>query len=1432
MRKGLLIGSMILGLSVGAVRSVVAAPVGIGSGVIYLLSEGKFLRAGTNAFGQLGNGQAGQYITSGVTSSVLDVADPAVAIAAGMFHACFVTAKGVVKCWGSNDKGQAGQDPTTVPMVLQPTVVPLPAPAVDISASDSGTCIVDGTGKVMCWGGNHNGELGVQTPQKISFTPVVVPGVLNVKRVFAGQTGHTCALTTYGQVACWGSEISGQSGTGQCINKSGCQPVTVPLAGSAKELAVGPNHFCALLQSGVVQCWGDGSHGELGLGYNVTFAKTPTTVPGLIGVAGISAGTTHVCALTLPAGKVWCWGGSQGSVPSPGISAWSPTKMVLDMDGLTFTQVVAGYYNTCAIGGTYNELYCWGDASFGQLKPNTQSYTQKGIKWYTDDKGTLWWEGNLICANNQYFDAATKKCATKPIPCPSGMGYNPFQKLCVPVATPTGDCLHEWYYAKSEKEVYGPYHDCDSVPDAIDNNSELWCATLGVFVVGPKYGTAFVYCKDDSPCVKDPWLFAAGGVSAGPFKGCQNPTHDPKGSFCPTKIAYVTQHGFGTQYKSCGTSLSAQINFKTKGVLGTNQHSVSQTAINPKIMELFLPTPGMNKMYQYMPLFMNTYFNKDYSVKTVTPLDFKSFKTQGTKHVYEYKTDTATYHAVCDGKGLAKCPHPMSQKPPRTMKFNGVDRWMTIPGLTQGLPFSVGGWFCPTGSSQKNVAFFGKNSNVGGNEFLLGNWDDHFRVSYGDKVWNLQDTALSGCHHVVANVGKVGSGQVKVEVIMDGGAKIYTNFADKPLPAGGREWALGQEWDGDTASDFFQGYVSDVFVVPSLLALDQIKKLYDGSMSFAEKKFSGGQYLELPEAVTGSFFEWSFWVNPEKTSDQSFLGKHNNLGDNQFLIGFWYGQLRVALGDKGINLAPAFTGWHKLNIQIWIVAPKKTQLKVFMDGKLLYSGIVEHGDIDLVGGRPWVVGQEWDGDTPSDFFTGTIMGLELKRHADLDGMSAPDAIAASYQQDQFSQDVFYKPTASGNEYWAKEGDALISQVKLIIQNSKDIIAARLAVQVDRSVAFDNSYAAVFEDCSKKLAQAPKDKVAEWMVKNCKIASSSKQATSKLANNLEQLQKLTSDRMSIFESISKQYRDLLATEQKSAQKIVDPAVAQVLSRTTSAYFVALLSMLSEYDLSNDTCADPILNNDLIDGMLDLDTPPNANPTAISNWANMVGCQNLISLSYMDKLIQQAYLGTLAIIEKYLGQSQGLHDSYPDAINVRLLRNLSPYLLVLFDADKQDASVPSRKLLEEYATVLRKVAAGEIVSSKMGLSSDATVGTGLYPSVLLVQNTTTKAYDPQLLCNSITSLPLNGPTLPEDKSTFGDTAPLTDLWLINQWKTLSCDTPTKWDVAVTVEGVSCLDLPNLIDVATNRITMGDGSCKLWDSVLKNQSCCPAFLVEPPD
>ena len=322
----------------------------------------------------------------------------------GIGYGCAVTNDKKVQCWGSNIKGQLG-DNTTTKRAYPAYVVDGDGSSdhltgiVEVAAGSNHVCALKSNGKVLCWGEGENGRLGHGGTADKDH-PVYVKAnsstdLTGMVQITAGSN-YTCALKENGQVLCWGNDGYGQLGNGGTATDAQLYPVSVhqsesssnPLTGIV-QVQAGGNYTCALSSAGRAYCWGYGANGQLGSsdktiyiandgdysGVNRHAPLLVLTAKGGVPLSRIReispGGATHSCAL-LEGGGVKCWGGDYLGRLGNGESGgqYFPVDVLAgpgssnNLSGIT--RLAAARQGHCGLSSS-GGVKCWGAGNLGQL---------------------------------------------------------------------------------------------------------------------------------------------------------------------------------------------------------------------------------------------------------------------------------------------------------------------------------------------------------------------------------------------------------------------------------------------------------------------------------------------------------------------------------------------------------------------------------------------------------------------------------------------------------------------------------------------------------------------------------------------------------------------------------------------------------------------------------------------------------------------------------------------------------------------------------------------------------------------------------------------------------------------------------------------------------------------------------------------------------
>ncbi|WP_170319969.1 hypothetical protein [Polyangium spumosum] len=356
-------------------------------------------------------------------------------VSAGGLGTCARLSGGRIKCWGLNAYGSLGlghsmnigDEPNEMGSALPP--VDLDGVATRIEVNGHACALLEG-GALKCWGTNEFGQLGLgdtahrgNLPNQMGmFLPAVDLGQGLTAKAVAVGVYHTCAILSNDMVKCWGLNDSGQLGLGD-TERRGDDPgemgdalPELQLGGKVKAITAGATHTCAILFNDKVKCWGGNFYGQLGLGDTNDRGNTPSTLGAALDyvdlgtdkpVKSISAGGyTHTCAI-LDEGMVKCWGGNefgQLGLEDTEHRGDAPNEMGTNLpavklgNGTWAVAITARNNGTCALGPG-GGVRCWGKNDYGSLglgdlndrgdAPGEMGDALPVVALGADDKGAL-----------------------------------------------------------------------------------------------------------------------------------------------------------------------------------------------------------------------------------------------------------------------------------------------------------------------------------------------------------------------------------------------------------------------------------------------------------------------------------------------------------------------------------------------------------------------------------------------------------------------------------------------------------------------------------------------------------------------------------------------------------------------------------------------------------------------------------------------------------------------------------------------------------------------------------------------------------------------------------------------------------------------------------------------------------------------------------
>jgi cysteine-rich repeat protein len=152
-------------------------------------------------------------------------------------------------------------------------------------------CALFYDGRVKCWGVNASGQLGIGSTATIGDGPgemganlvAVNLGTGHTAKSIAAGTSHACAILDDDSLKCWGLNQNGQLGQNDGNNRGdqpgemgdALPPIFLGTGRTAVAVTAGGQHTCALLDDATAKCWGENFAGILGKGNLTGVGKAP-----------------------------------------------------------------------------------------------------------------------------------------------------------------------------------------------------------------------------------------------------------------------------------------------------------------------------------------------------------------------------------------------------------------------------------------------------------------------------------------------------------------------------------------------------------------------------------------------------------------------------------------------------------------------------------------------------------------------------------------------------------------------------------------------------------------------------------------------------------------------------------------------------------------------------------------------------------------------------------------------------------------------------------------------------------------------------------------------------------------------------------------------------------------------------------------------------
>jgi alpha-tubulin suppressor-like RCC1 family protein len=271
-------------------------------------------------------------------------------VACGYFHSAAIKTDGTLWVWGTNNSNQLGINATG----NRSTPVTTFAGGNNwkqISGGRLHSAAIKTDGTLWVWGRNAFGALGTNDTISRSTPVTTFAGGTNWKQVSSGgpadTTGHTAAIKTDGTLWTWGGNGNGQLGLNSGSGRS--TPVTTIIGGNNwKLVSIADSYTTAIKNDGTLWVWGYNFNGQLGINQTTDRSTPVTTFAGGTNWKQVTCGPQHTAA-TKTDGTLWTWGSGGSGRLGINDTTQKNTPVTTITGGNNWKQVNIGFSYTAAI---------------------------------------------------------------------------------------------------------------------------------------------------------------------------------------------------------------------------------------------------------------------------------------------------------------------------------------------------------------------------------------------------------------------------------------------------------------------------------------------------------------------------------------------------------------------------------------------------------------------------------------------------------------------------------------------------------------------------------------------------------------------------------------------------------------------------------------------------------------------------------------------------------------------------------------------------------------------------------------------------------------------------------------------------------------------------------------------------------------------------